>query len=553
MRIVKRMKQPALLLVVAWALAFAYAPVASAGHIDSHPDFEVPGTGTGPTGAYSQVVYYGSVRNYLHVKVMSGTLESSANATVNWRWVCDGGYFGSVGTLEPSAGGRTLELRPGLPGLDLYVVEEIGTSETARCTLSFWATNGSLRLSNVMLGFWNGFGGGGPLPTPSASPSPSPSSSPPPPDDFDVALHCDSAPTIPANTPSGQQTGYTGYDLHVKEDDVLKVTYTRTHGVWNYATSIRIQGAGSAWSAGYTPTPPEEARSQAASLGFFDSNGIGSSLTVYTTLHDGPTNFGSGVTEGDVRFECSSNIGSSPPGGVSDYVQWDIEVTFISGPTFDGDEDSDGCSDLEEERVGSDPEVANPTTCDGSAPSPDPNGDTDGDGFSDQVEAGAGTDPNDPGDYPGGFGGQPPPPTNGGNGGFDVCGAQYSANDKALCEEQSTYAPNPATIDPSGVQQLVEAFGEKAPFGYAVQAGDAIAAGFAGAAGGGGNGIGSDAFGCFEMPVWFGPTATITTSACVPLQEWANKLAPIRYITLAILLLTFGYAMLHRSANLASA
>lgn len=154
--------------------------------------------------------------------------------------------------------------------------------------------------------------------------------------------------------------------------------------------------------------------------------------------------------------------------------------------------------------------------------------------------------------------------------GFDVCSPEYTASTKSMCQPFPPQ-PDPPDIeicpegsnlalceermvydfgDPAGsgdaVEGLLADIRTKAPFAYAIQAGEALQAGLGSGAGGGA------ADWCFDMPRWVPGQAAAVTSACLPMDEAAGWAAPARAVFLGLITLAwlaFLVKLLNRNAG----
>jgi hypothetical protein len=118
--------------------------------------------------------------------------------------------------------------------------------------------------------------------------------------------------------------------------------------------------------------------------------------------------------------------------------------------------------------------------------------------------------------------------------GFDLCAAHPTVLACASLPASSASADASGAV--SAWQELVNDAKGRVPFAYVDQVATALDDAVTGAAGGA-----SDY--CFTIPQWFGDDATHDVVACVPLQDFADLAAGLRWVLLALLTVGFSVAM----------
>jgi len=106
-------------------------------------------------------------------------------------------------------------------------------------------------------------------------------------------------------------------------------------------------------------------------------------------------------------------------------------------------------------------------------------------------------------------------------------------------------SPEPASVDPDAVGDLVEALRGRAPFGEMLQVAEALDDATTGAAGGAIDW-------CFDLPRWTSE-GTGTTEACIPATDFTEPLAVWRGLLLVLLTIGFGVALVKTVTKLANA
>lgn len=452
----------------------------------------------------------------------SFSLTISAHGYVKGAWLCELGQIGTTQVYSNWNGTQPRVLSVTVPTINATLTGDADGTIEDHCWFRVLATSTPDNVFTAQpfaLGlsrYWIDYGEGGeePFPEPTPTPGPSPTPTPGAAGSYEVESTCQAGESGP--TPyRGEVAGPAIQNGDRVEVDVyLNHAPGSTGRAFNWLTASATAGGVTLPSTNPTGGWQENDTSTTFPQG---STGLAGPPGVWT----GPYQISARthtMTDATTVWYCQNFDDASAPHG--DTVRF--VVRFVSGPTFDSI-------------------VPEPTP----TPTPSP------------------TPPEGPGVYQ-------PFPGSGSGSGFDVCDPQYTASTKSMCDE---FPPpdggNEVDVCPEGSnlalceEQMVYDFGDpagngdavegllleirtKAPFAYAIQAGEALQAGIgAGAAGGA-------ADWCFDMPRWVPGGASAVTSACLPMDEVAGWASPARAVFLALITvawLAFLVKLLNRNAG----